>query len=677
MKQIALLLISTASLVQASPAGDTLSPLTDGKIPTTLDQLWEGFDPRREALNVERCKEWTLDGVVCQVVRIDIGSFKGQRSKLALLYAFPKGARKLPGLMQIHGGGQSANLDACVADALRGYTSISINWGGNPLNLGRSKISYDGPNTDWGALDATHVPQRQKVNHFAGSIAPDAFALDPVDSPRNSNWFLVLIAARRALTFLEQQPEVDSGRLGVYGHSMGGKLTTDLAGIDPRIKAAVPSCGGSGDIPGTLSSPPPGTQVSEASPLLLATISDNAYIPRIHCPVLWLSPTNDFHAHIGNMAWTWREVPDSLLRLSIAPHLNHRHTDDHALTQHLWFEQHLKGAWVAPATPPIRFSCDQGTGVPRITVLPDATVPIARVQVYYSTDPHELTRFWRSAPTIRSGTEWTADCPLLSLQQPFFAYANVSYETPARYRDIAHPPGSGNSPVFTFSSRLLVQTPQQLVAAGAKATDVAHERMIDEGLREWQDWYRLNWGNPGLWVACTRKLKDARWLGPEGGMLSFDVRPTRDCTLVVTVFINEWGAFPGRNGIYHALRPLRGSAEWQTVSVSLADLRSADERTPEPLTSWQTVTQLQLSPTGSLLAKDGSKTEVGGKPWEDAPGIRLRNLRWEGGSYRDADVAPAVLKKSRDFDQEFNEAIRRSLEQERRDRANSGEDKPR
>ena len=104
-------------------------------------------------------------------------------------------------------------------------------------------MTYDGPQTDWGKLDATHPPQRNKVNHFAGALTPDDYTLDTVESPRNSNWFLVLMAARRAITFLEQQPEVDPARIGVYGHSMGGKLTTDLAGIDKRVKAAVPSCG--------------------------------------------------------------------------------------------------------------------------------------------------------------------------------------------------------------------------------------------------------------------------------------------------------------------------------------------------------------------------------------------------------------------------------------------------
>ena len=67
----------------------------------------------------------------------------------------------------MHGGGQSASLDSVLTDAKRGYASLSINWGGNELNFGRTQMSYDGPQTDWGKLDATHPPQRNKVNHFA------------------------------------------------------------------------------------------------------------------------------------------------------------------------------------------------------------------------------------------------------------------------------------------------------------------------------------------------------------------------------------------------------------------------------------------------------------------------------------------------------------------------------
>ncbi|MEN9574827.1 MAG: hypothetical protein RL514_2682 [Verrucomicrobiota bacterium] len=208
-------------------------------IPQSLTELWADFDPRQEPLEIEVLKAWEQEGVVCRLIRFQVGVFKGAPARVAAFYAFPKGGTKLPALVELHGGGQSASLNSVVTYAKRGYAGISINWGGNKLNFGGAPVTYDGPQTDWGKLDATHPPQRNKANHFAGSLAPDEFTLDAVESPRNSNWFLVLMAARRAITFLEQQPEVDAARIGAHGHSMGGKLTTNLAGIDKRIKAAV------------------------------------------------------------------------------------------------------------------------------------------------------------------------------------------------------------------------------------------------------------------------------------------------------------------------------------------------------------------------------------------------------------------------------------------------------
>ena len=419
-----------------------LAAMQAADIPQSVSELWADFDPRKDPLETEILKAWEQDGVVCRLVRYQVGVFKGAPARVAAFYAFPKGGTKLPALLEMHGGGQSAALDSVVTDAQRGYASISINWGGNKLNFGRTPMTYDGPQTDWGKLDATHPPQRNKVNHFAGPLTPDEYTLDTVESPRNSNWFLVLMAARRAITFLEQQPEVDPARIGVYGHSMGGKLTTDLAGIDKRVKAAVPSCGGAGDIMESQTDLPGGIK-TKLSAMELACISDNAYIPLITCPVLWLSPTNDFHARIDNMAWNWRNVPDDRVRFSISPHLNHRHTDEHAITQYLWFEEHLKGAFKMPQTPQLVLNLKTPDGVPLITVTPDDSQPVKRVDIYYSLDPHELTRFWRDAKAVKVGKQWKAACPVMSLDQPIFAFANVAYETPAQYRNVAQAAGAG------------------------------------------------------------------------------------------------------------------------------------------------------------------------------------------------------------------------------------------
>ena len=299
---------------------------------------------------------------------------------MAAFYAFPKGAVRAPAILQIHGGGQSANLAMVVTNARLGYASASLNWGGNKMTLAGGAI-YDGPNTDWGALDATHPPQRNKNNHFAGGTEPDEFTLDPVASPRNDNWFVVTVGTRRALTFLEQQPEVDPGRIGVTGHSMGGRLTTMLAAIDSRVRAAVPSCGGSGDFTGDPDRVP-GCERTRRSALDLETVSENPYIRRLKVPTLWFSPTNDFHAHMNHFAFTWRDVPDELLGLSMAPHFNHRHTNAHGLTAVLWFEKHLKNAAQLPRTPGLRFGPRAAGGDAVLLVEPDPAHPVEAVRVY-------------------------------------------------------------------------------------------------------------------------------------------------------------------------------------------------------------------------------------------------------------------------------------------------------
>ena len=165
------LLLALAGCLTAL-AQDTLPPLKGGVAPKTIEQLWAGYNPRREPLDVQITKEWRQDGVVLRVLRYRIGVFKGRKSMMAAIYGYPEGGTNLPGLVQIHGGGQSANVNAVLTNAKRGYACISINWAGNPLG---GVEDYHGANTDWGAVDAT---QNTHNDHFR-SLQPDSWTVDP------------------------------------------------------------------------------------------------------------------------------------------------------------------------------------------------------------------------------------------------------------------------------------------------------------------------------------------------------------------------------------------------------------------------------------------------------------------------------------------------------------------
>ena len=126
--------------------------------------------------------------------------------------------------------------------ASMGYGCISINWGGRILEKPETL------NTDWDGLAAGFirpgVTREDELDHH-NVVAGGKNTLFKEPHILNSSWSLIAISARRALTVLEQRDEIDVNKLGVYGHSMGGRSTV-LTAIDPRLKAASPSVGGSG-----------------------------------------------------------------------------------------------------------------------------------------------------------------------------------------------------------------------------------------------------------------------------------------------------------------------------------------------------------------------------------------------------------------------------------------------
>ena len=121
-----LLLVSHSLLVGQET--ETLPPLDSNKSPSNFTEMWAGFDPRAEPLEIETPKEWEEDEVVLRIVRFRIGVFKGKQAKLAGIYGFPKRlletSERVPGLLQIHGGGQYADSNACLTNAKRGYACL-------------------------------------------------------------------------------------------------------------------------------------------------------------------------------------------------------------------------------------------------------------------------------------------------------------------------------------------------------------------------------------------------------------------------------------------------------------------------------------------------------------------------------------------------------------------------
>ncbi len=607
-------------------AEETLPPLVDGKVPQSHAELWADFDPRAEPLDLEILKEWEEEGVVLKVLRYRIGIFKGQKAMMVAVYGYPKGGTKLPGLVQIHGGGQYADYKAPLVNGKRGYATISIGWAGRisapdyRVGPGEVKLFWEGKTddpayrvtTDWGALDAYHAPSRNPGNSFL-STAPAAWTLDAVDSPRNNPWFLVTLGARRALTFLEQQPEVDPGKLGVYGHSMGGKLTVQTAGSDSRVKAAVPSCGGISDR-------------TNDSELFVKTITDDKALKNITCPILFQSPANDFHGKINDLHGAIAEIQREDWRVTCSPHHNHQDTANYEVASQLWFDGQLKDAFAFPATPRLTVKLDGPVGIPYASVVVDDSKPVLGVEFYYTQHGqmdggkddmnNTKSRFWHFAKAERRRdpsppNEWHSIFLIASVDKPLWVYANVIYslEEPVSYAGYYY--GVGSSKEVTVSSLMFVASATEVKESGVDP-GLAPSLVIESFEGDWEkEWFTYR---PEEWGRHTNKLYSEVWKAPEGATLAIEVRA------------EEANRFALRIDTFATEIALKGGTEWEGVELSPSDFENA---AGETLENWDGIRNLSLSATETLRTKvDGEDKQVKfGAPWQGAD-PEFRNLRW-------------------------------------------------
>lgn len=409
----------------AGYAADTFVPYGPGDVPKSVTELWKGYDARREPLEVKVVKEWRADGVTTRYVTFTVGTFKGAESRIAAYYSFPDAGGKHPAFVWSHGGGQRAERSRGIYFAKQGYATIDINWLGRPLEEG---IEI---NTDWGKVDPTQGPQfyaKALRKGWKRDLRPDAYTLDPVVSPRNSNWFLLTVAARRAITFLEQQPEVDAERIGFSGFSMGGMITA-LTAIDSRLKAVVPFVGGTGfkyvDFPGVERSSLRVHFQPEELELYKAMVDPVGYWPLVKCPVCFISSSNDFHSAFDRIYRSMTLLPHSDWRVTTNIHHNHGPGPEQWVLLNLWFDQYLKGIdQQIPVTPPSTFTVAGRNA--RFAVTPAQPERLQETEVYYSYDSNARTRFWKRADATRAGGTWSVEIPVHG-DLPLYVFALCRY----------------------------------------------------------------------------------------------------------------------------------------------------------------------------------------------------------------------------------------------------------
>lgn len=615
-------ILQNTTLLATAPLLGSQFAMAAELLPQSVEELWADFDPRRDSLEAEVVREWKEGAGVFRHVRYLIGSFKGKPARMAAIYGFPTGAKNLPAVMHIHGGGQRASLHEVEFLVARGYAALSVNWGGSgngkpPFNSPEGARPGE-PNTDWGAVD----PSQLNVPGYSSMLPGPKQFFEDREHPKNNNWYLLTIACRRGLTFLEQQPEVDARRLGVHGFSMGGNLTMYVAGTDERVKAAVPGVGGQGwrwqaheFIGGSAQQ----EQLKGNLDVFRRTLSFESYAPLIRCPVLHRSGTNDFHGWMDDVYRTNALIKGQPTRYCFSPHLNHRLIPEVEVAMPLWLDHHLKDSPALPETPPSELSLQTGDRIPELRVTPARhTWPVARCEIFYSVDPDPRARFWRSAEVVQKGDAFAAKLPLHALDLPLFSFANVYFTlpTPVAMNEL---PGH-REPVreLCLSSLLHRIEPRQLSEAGITVTARA-TRLIDDFSHGLRDWYQLNAGNLTHQQTWTRKVTDPMHHAPAGARLEFKLKMPETNHVALVLQQNEWRSYRGPRRTFVCEREITGAGTTQSIIFELKDFTSPDG----PLTSWDHIDQLGIC--AHYNPRGASPEQV---PRWKGPAMTLMRLEW-------------------------------------------------
>lgn len=316
-----------------------------------------------------------------------------------------------------------------------------------------------------------------------------------------------------------------------------------------------------------------------------------AYAPLVKCPLLFLNATNDHHGLMDRSFDTLRHVK-SPLRLAYTPRYRHHIGPEQEQGLPLWMDTWLKRAPAWPETPRIEFSLS-ASRVPLVVVSPDKSAHVKRVDIFYAVENTiGVNRFWRTTKSEHMGDKWQAALPILSADQPLFAFANVHYT-------------SG----ICLSSLMLQTLPKEL--GEVMATDQPSD-LIDDSSTGPGDWVtsspatdpvppmpslvRLTDGpdkKRGITTAVpisltTHKIGDPKWRGPAGASLQFLVYAPAAKELEVIVHEKEFylGDRP-----FKVTRSLKAADSWQRLSLPAGEFKDSKG---EPPLDWNTIRMLEL-----------------------------------------------------------------------------------
>lgn len=318
--------------------------------------------------------------------------FQGKPTRIFAYYARPaQGNGPFPAMLLVHGGGGKAFRKWAEHWAKRGYVALAMDLAGH---------GPDGRLPDGG-------PEQDDMNKFRDFTKAEA----------NQMWTYHAVAAvLRGHSLLAAQPEVDCHRIGMTGISWGGYLTCIVAGVDDRLKVAVPVYG-CGFLDANSVWLDRFAKMSAVQRQRWVDYFDpSKYLSGVNCPILFLNGSNDFAYPLDSYQKSYFAVKGPMT-LSLKVRLPHGHIWTFPEVD-CFVDSVLKNGEPLPKLNPMKIS--DGLATTSFA----AKVPVTKAELNYTSDTGEWQkRLWKTVPADMVDGKVTARLPV---ERPLVCFLSVT-----------------------------------------------------------------------------------------------------------------------------------------------------------------------------------------------------------------------------------------------------------
>jgi dienelactone hydrolase len=349
------------------------------------------------ALSQPPLAQWGTTTGLVQEVYYEGEPLRGKTTRVFAYLGRPAEHSKArrPAMVLVHGGGGKAFKAWAEHWAARGYVALAMDLSGN------------GPN---GRLPDGGPDQSDQIK-FRNFTEADVGAM----------WSYHAVAAvLRSHSLLRTLPDVDPDRIGITGISWGGYLTCIVAGIDPRLKVAVPvyGCGFLGENSiwkdGALAAMTP-----DARALWLRRFDPSQYLGHVRCPILFVNGTTDFAYPMDSYQKSYRLVPAKWRHVSLVVNRPHGH---------IWtfpeVDAFVDG--VLSGKPPLAAVGGPVVSGGRLTAKLDRSPTLLEASLCYTTNSGPWQkRTWQTAPARVESRQVSAELPSA---RPLVAFLAITDE---------------------------------------------------------------------------------------------------------------------------------------------------------------------------------------------------------------------------------------------------------